>query len=524
MDEKEFNVDKAYSVVQFAQALLGMELYQPQLSRDLLLNLNVNPRSTNYDKIIQALNDAKNQVKDLQGYSQWMEFNDMLYARMVKYYVGLLAWDRREYFEGVTQEDFKSKQYKDDVKRKNKFLAKFNYKYEFERIMMEVMRNGACYFWLRTNKGSFNEASTENIDISYKNATKYTLQILPQEYCMTTGAWENGLMFDFNLIYFLQPGVDLRNYDPFLIKAYREMMTSDNGYDSYVPSIQPKYRRGQWAYWTQTSPDAGAWMIKFDNSNTLNMPPLAPLMRSSVLNGALQSLQYDKDIQSAYAILSGELKMLDAQKSGEVKNAFAISPDVLGQFMSLVQSGLKNNMKSVALPLENTQWNQYTDSNNEMASNQYSSNVGQGVGASTTLYSTEKMSQSEVENAIYADYKFVSSIYKQFENFLNFFINKKLRKYEVKFKLDGLDRPFYREKKRESIQELIQVGITPSVSFIASAYGYDGFELESSILEAKSTGIYDDLVLLQSLSTQTSKKNGRPVKRDATDSHDIDGG
>ncbi len=517
--------DKTYSVIEFAQALLGMGLYEPQLSRQLLLDLNVNPRSTNYDKIVKALNDAKNQVKDLQGYSQWMEMNDMIFARLVKYYAGLLSFDVRDYCVGATQADFKTKQYKDDIRRKKKFLSKFNYKYEFERVMMEIMRNGSCYCWLRTNKGSFDDVQSENIDISYKNATKYTLQFMPQDYCWTTGRFEYGLMYDFNLIYFLQPGVDLRNYDPFLIKAYKEMMVDgvDDGYGGYIPSAQPKKRNGQWAYWTQTSPDAGAWLFKFDDSNSLNLPPLAPLLKSSILNGALQQLQYDKDIQSAYALLSGELKMLDGQKSGEVKNAFAISPDTLGQFMSLVQNGLKGATKAIALPLENTKWNQFVDSNTTMASEQFSSNVAQGVGAYTTIYSTEKMSQSEVENDIYADYQFVSSIYRQFENFLNFFVNKKLKKYEFKFKLDGLDRPFYREKKRESIQELIQVGLTPSVSFIASAYGYAGDELESSILEAKSTGLYEEPMLLQSLSTQSNKKGGRPRTR-TSDSHDYDGG
>ncbi len=518
--------DQTYNVVQFAQSLLGGQgYYTPQLTNQLLLNLNVNPRKADLDKITKALNNAKFQARELQGYSQWMEYNDMLYSRMIKYYCGLLSWDLSSYALGATAKDFKSKEYKDDKKRRDKFFAKFEYKKEFEKVMMEVMRTGVCYGWLRTNKGSYDKVNDGSLETSYKRATKYTVQIMPQEYCMTTGYFEQGMLYDIDMTYFLQPGVDLAQFDPFLSQSYKEtMLDGDN--TSYNPSARLTRRDTTWAYWAQTSPDSGAFMVKFDNSNFLNMPPLAPLLRSSVLNPALQDLQYDKDILSAYALLSGELKMLDGQKSGEVKNAFAISPDVLGQLMALVQSGLNNNVKSVALPLENTQWSQFTDSNKDMSTTQYLSNTAQGVGASTTMYNTEKMSQSEVENAIWGDYMFVSHIYSQFEDVLNFYVNKKTKKYEWRHKLSGLNRPFGRQLKREALVEMVNVGLTPSVSHMASAYGMTEQELESSLIEAKECGLFDDLLLLQTINTQSGKSNdkgGRPRIR-TSDSHDYDGG
>ena len=51
------------------------------------------------------------------------------------------------------KEDYKSEDYLADKRRAEKFMYSFNYKKEFDRVIAELLRNGQCYSWFRTNYG-----------------------------------------------------------------------------------------------------------------------------------------------------------------------------------------------------------------------------------------------------------------------------------------------------------------------------------------------------------------------------------
>ena len=76
--------------------------------------------------------------------------------------------------------------------------------------------------------------------------------------------------------------------------------------------------------------------------------------------------------------------------------------------------------------------------------NSYNKNTeAKGASATTLIYTTDKMTQFELENAIYSDYMIMKPLYQQFNQFLNFYINKKTVKYKFEFTLDGLDTGNY---------------------------------------------------------------------------------
>ena len=63
------------------------------------------------------------------------------------------------------------------------FLTKFDYKTEFRNVLKQVMKNETYYTWFRRQKWG-------------NKGMKYALQVMPQDYCMLTGYWEKGLLFD----------------------------------------------------------------------------------------------------------------------------------------------------------------------------------------------------------------------------------------------------------------------------------------------------------------------------------------
>ena len=46
-------------------------------------------------------------------------------------------------------------------------------------------------------------------------------------------------------------------------------------------------------------------------SNFNATPFLAPFLKSALLDGEIEELQYNKDIASAYAILAGDIRLFD---------------------------------------------------------------------------------------------------------------------------------------------------------------------------------------------------------------------
>jgi hypothetical protein len=118
--EKIPNDSDIASVLEFAQYLyqpvFGNNVYTPEMLYQNLLNLNVLPKSTNYEDMLKVLKDAKANASDIQGYSQFLENANIMYKRTLEYYVNLLSFDMYWTVEGSenwTEKDWKDKDFKE---------------------------------------------------------------------------------------------------------------------------------------------------------------------------------------------------------------------------------------------------------------------------------------------------------------------------------------------------------------------------------------------------------------------------
>ena len=240
-------------VLQFSEALWYAEnsgVFTPYLSNQILANLNNNPRIPSTDQIKKALANYKATGKDLQGYTEFLTNYDMIFKRTLWSYANTLAFDlSMTCINAFTREDFESEQFKKDKLKVYNFLDKFDYKNEFKKIVIQLLMNEVYFVWFRKTKWG-------------NKGMQCAIQVLPQDRCMITGAWEKGFLFDFDLNFFLQAGVDINSYDPAFKKYYNRVFGESNNYLDYRPSNPLNERTGQFAYWTQTSPNDGAW-VKF---------------------------------------------------------------------------------------------------------------------------------------------------------------------------------------------------------------------------------------------------------------------
>lgn len=514
--------DEVWSVVDFARALndgisglTGLTgLFTPSLLNQNLKNLNNNPETPTYEKIIKALSEAISQAENLQAYTEWMEFMDMLFKRTMAYYENILSFDLMITCRNATKEDYKTNKYKNDRAVVDDFLDRFDYRAEFNKMVKQMLRTEIAYTWLRNN---------DNL-----KDVQYVLQVMPQKYCMLTGYWEKGLLYDFNMNFFLQPGTDIREYDPEFSNIMQRMF-DNGGIQKYLPTNQFNNRDGVFAYWTQLSPlyegtyPHGAWAFKFDMGNFTSVPFLSSLLKDTMLNLPIQQLQYDKDMASAYGFLMGEIEMLNSNEP----NKTAFSPQNLGTLMNIVKRAIGKYVAVGAMPAKNIDWYQYEDKNTSMYTDQLQNSIATGASASRILYATDKMSQEEVRNAIITDYNLMSRLYLQFNNFLNFYVNKLTKKFKFNFTFTGSSYPFERAERQKSLLELANVGIVLNDTAFASAYGYKPTDFKRMLEETSSDSSWiQNLSMLQSIHTQSGtrlKHSGRPEESEvSTDSRDYD--
>lgn len=496
-------------------------VYTPQMLNQNLNALNNNPNVPTKESLDKALKNYKYSAELLQSYSEFAKVYDPIYNRAIEHYVGLLAFDmsitcKNAYRKG----DYISQEYLDDKHRVDKFFDNFDYKAEFRKVLSNVLRNEVYYTWLRDSQGTFDETGEIELDddgnVKTKKLSKYTLQLMPQEQCLLTGMWESGLLYDFNMYYFLKPSISLNAYDPVFKKYWREMFGDDINNPHYNPTAPLDNRDGSFALWTQTSPDDGAWCFKLQMDSMNTTPFLSSLIKQVLTNAEISQLQTNKYFLEAKAILTGAIGMMDKQSSGQTQDSTKFTSNNLAKFLKLVKLGLSENINPVAMPTENTDFYQYENKNPDMYKNQLEISGGNGASASNLLFNTGKSSQFELQSQIITDYNLVKKMYEQFESFLNFYVNKKTRKFKFVFHLSGCTHPFVREVEKKNLLELADRGIVLNPSAYSKIVNMTPTEFERSLRESKESGWTEKLTsLLLSIHTQkggAGNEGGAPTK------------
>ena len=487
-------------VIDFSSGLMAMDgFYSPFLSNQLLTNLNNNPRLPSAESVKKALNDYKNSGEELQGFVEFASSFDMIFKRTLYSYANALSFDLQVTCKNAyTEGDYKSDEYKNDRQTVDNFLTNFDYKKEFYNVLLNVLKRDTYFTWFRKTK-------TGN-----RGKMKFALQIMPQDYCMLTGYFEKGLLWSMNQLYWTMPGVDIEGFDPSLKRTYQRAL--ENAGLDYRPSAPLDHRTGTYALWADVSPLDGAYAFKFSTDNFANNPFLSPYVANVLRSDEIGELQYNKDLIAASGILAGEIKLFDSAKSGQKANQFSIDPKTLGTFMSLVKKGLQSTIKAVAVPLENIKFFQFEDKNPDSYTNELTTTAGIGTGISRVIYSSDKMSNAELEAALNEVYQTMKPMYAQFNNFLDFYVNQMTSKYKFKFEFTGSNYPFEREARFDKLMKMADKGLVLNSSAWASAVGMNPVTFDRMLAESKYTGWIDKYsqMLMNTYTTSQSNEGGRP--------------
>lgn len=523
MEEKEIeqlSQSQVFNTVAYMDAFYGasrgINYYDSQLENKNLIDLNNNPMIPSYEALRNAIANYKSTSKALQDYSEFMYVWDSLYGKVIDHKIGLLAFNRYETCTNMVDPEIEmqSDEYKSDKRRVAKFFEKFKDEQEFRRVAKNVMKTDEYFCWLRDSSGSFDEeAITLENEQGYnvRRSQGFGLQMMPQEYCRIAGEFISergkGYLWDFDLNYFNESQVNVENFDPSLIQTYNEKK-SNGQLKSFINNNSDLNKtNSSFDGYVRTKVNNGAWCFKYNTDNFNAIPPLTSLLKSAYNNDIIERLQKDKDMISAYAIIAGEMHM---RKEDNSKNALLMDEKAVGSLMKMARKVANNEkIKQIAYPLSEIEMFQFTDSNSSMSKNQLVSTAKQGASASSLIYASEKMGEMEFKSALINDFNSISNaLYPQFENFLNFYVNKKTKKYKFRFKIVGSNIPFLRQSELDNHLKLSDKGMQVSPSRWGSLLGYSGDEYEQLMTEAKYGNIQELSFLLLNANTTSQDASG----------------
>lgn len=469
---------EVWDILQFARAYNPYFLsgYSPELTSQIMKSISYNPMQATEKSLEKSMVDPRNNEEALQYFSQDFELQSMVYKRLLSYLANIPSFDIT-YTSDVESKNYKTPRYKRDLKEVEDFLDNFDYKNEFRIVTKQLLRNDVFFGCLREVENS------------------YIIQELPTQYCKITGRWAHGYLFSFNMQYFLNPGTDIHGYPEFFQKKYKELFidSDSENTNTYKPWLSSEKRGlSSWAYWVDVPVHVGT-AFKLTQELAVRLPYFTPLFSDLVLQTAMRNLQKDSNLASASKMIIGEVPMLKGDTKATVRDSIAISPKLLGEFMSIVKSSISDSIRMASAPLENMQAISF-DTNNDMYDKYLKTALSSsGVNTNLIFSSDLKPNVTETQLSLNVDEQLMTSLYSQFEGFLNYYVGKKTNTYRFKFKFEGTNFYTDRTTRFNNAMKLFNVGIVLPQK-IAASIGMKPADLRRHMEESKANNFMDDLM------------------------------
>ena len=482
---------ETWDVLRFASELYGGQMgYNPMLVNARMQDMTMNTKNGTSAQIDAALAEPKLNEVFLTGQSEFFELTSMLYKRILYYLSGIPAFDFTYTCTNASDKDYKSPAYKKDLEAVKEFFDKFNPKQEFRTILKQMVRQETFFGFFRDD------------------GERYLFQEIPENYSMITGRWENGLLWDLNMYLFLQPGFVLDMFPDIFKKLWKKAFGNKQPKEIYDPATGVDKRDSSWIYWVQTSPKDGFWCFKLQPELATRIPFLAPMFPDVVLQKTMRELQTNTYIAAASKIISGRVPMLNKDTKAAVRDSVAISPELLGKFLALMKSGLSDAIKVTSSPLEDQAAIEFSGADSDFYQNYLKTTTSSSGVNSRLIYTLDKNNAVESQLSINVDEFLMFGLYPQFENFLEYQVNKLTKKFKFKFKFEGSEFYTNRKERFDTQMSLIPHGIVMPQK-IAAAIGMTPFAFIRQIEESKAMGFTDMLTPIQ---TTFGAGAGNPIK------------
>lgn len=494
-DLENGNIDFDYE--SFARGYRTMYgAFNPITQNQLMKNINLNPMVSNTEKIMKALDDPSDNEDELISMSQNEYIRNMIYKRNFDYIANLLSFNLSIQCKNAKPSDYKSKQYKEDFSVLEDFLTKFDYREEFKKSVFNMLNEETYFCMLRTDM----------------SPDKYVLQDFPYRYAKITARSTHGLIADYDMSYFLNSTVDINMYPKWIRKKYSSLFRGKHGF-IYNPSNNLDSRNSTFSLWVQTSPEDGAWVFKMNPDFVANIPYFAPMLTDTSLLPVYRSLQTNQSMAAAKKIITSEWPLLKEQKGGNVTDMLAVRSETMGKIVGACARALGDAFNIINIPSDKIDTHEFTVTDKDSYAN-FLKTISSMLGGGRSIFSTDKQTAEETRLSLNIDEMLVEKMYEQFEDFLDYYINRLTKKFKFSFRFSGTNSYQNREKRKKDALDFAAVGVV-SQNKIANALDMDIVELKRELEMTKNMGFTDLLMPMLNMYTGnsgTEKSPGAPQK------------
>lgn len=492
--------------------------------------------------IAEMLRAPDENEEALRQVSHALEWGAYPYFKIRKTYQDVHTYKYYAYSPYITEEDAKSKEYGREAEIVDRINFAIKPKQAAHQIMGQALQEGKAAYIPRVS-----------VDKAHKKVNYAFLQQVPSDWWKIVG-FNNVSKYTvmFNLMYFLQPGADWRQFGdlftPYLdnfseilvpveevrrqkgvIYASRYTVRNAAGVSFYVDMEKFKSIRknaagnpqlydqnGRWAYWV-TLPVDKCWVFEIDDVNRTVATPFTGLFLAMDQIAAYEAVQLQIVQNPLISVVMGEIPYSKEIAPG-VADSYLLSEAGRRLFLyywaELLAQNNTGGIGAYFAPVQNMHLESLSEAPNatDISTKGYAYAV-EKAGLAGLIPVTDDPKAGAVTISATLEESFGRCVYEQFSNMMHSIYGEQNFKYEWRFKMFG---GFYTDEK---LQEKALKGMDHGI--LSSTYTYLALNDISALEDlgmsraVKASGIMDLRMPLITSYTASQKDSGLPPRSEA---------
>lgn len=484
------------------------------------------------DDVAKFLTKPQDNEIPLRQTMEWARYAAYPIFNIIKTYQDVLSCNWYNYPKYADESDAKTEEFKREWRLLEKICDKLKPKQMAHMIMGQCGELGKVHYYLRAK-----------VDKSHNSCDFAYMQQLPSDWTKIIG-FNNVSKYtlSFNLMYFMMPGTDIRQFGPLFMSMFDEMMNfvprsynKDgkvvyNGFDvkKYAAESQRRpikgnpevyEQNGEWFYWVSLPPTE-CWTFEIDDTTRNVFSPFVGLLISAIQQADYEQVQLAILQNPLIACVLAEMETIDTAVASQA-DPIKISPATRQAYSVLWNELMSQNNTSgigfYAAPFKDMHLESLAEAPNaaNISGKGYEYLIQKsGVGI-ISASSDPRVGMVQIAAKLAAQFGRV--VYGQFENMMTYLYSSLGLKYDWAFKMFG--DIFSEEDELKSAKDGMTLGLLIDTLRYDAIRGHsllDDLSISGAILGSK---IMDKrMPLISTYSAKAGEGNLPPVKNpDGTD-------
>lgn len=484
------------------------------------------------DDVAKFLTKPQDNEIPLRQTMEWARYAAYPIFNIIKTYQDVLSCNWYNYPKYADESDAKTEEFKREWRLLEKICDKLKPKQMAHMIMGLCGELGKVHYYLRAK-----------VDKSHNSCDFAYMQQLPSDWTKIIG-FNNVSKYtlSFNLMYFMMPGTDIRQFGPLFMSMFDEMMnfvprnySKDgkivyNDFDVKKFSAESQRRpikgnpevyqqNGEWFYWVSLPPTE-CWTFEIDDTTRNVFSPFVGLLISAIQQADYEQVQLAILQNPLIACVLAEMETIDTAVASQA-DPIKISPATRQAYSVLWDSLMSQNNTSgigfYAAPFKDMHLESLAEAPNaaNISGKGYEYLIQKsGIGI-ISASSDPRVGMVQIAAKLAAQFGRV--VYGQFENMMTSLYSSLGLKYDWAFKMFG--DIFSEEDDLKSAKDGMTLGLLIDTLRYDAIRGHsllDDLSISGAVLSSK---IMDKrMPLISTYSAKAGEGNLPPVKNpDGTD-------